>query len=123
MACQDISVALQVDPPSGDSEVTLRIDKICNPDNTVEWKLHFQLKLKDANGVLSPVVTLDVDINNEDHAAAQATANNGLDANQRAQADAASQAALLKAQGQATDADVKEQAAGIVRARDPQSPA
>ena len=58
MPCQDISVALQVDPPSGDSEVTLRIDKICNPDNTAEWKLHFQLKLKDANGVLSPGVRI-----------------------------------------------------------------
>ena len=45
-----------------------------------------------------------------------------MDANQRAQADVASQTALLKAQGTATDDDVKQQTAAIVPARDPNSP-
>jgi hypothetical protein len=122
MACKALSVSLDVAPPSGDTEVSLQLSKFCNPDDTAEWKLHFQLKMKDSSGTLNPVVTLDVDINHEDHPAAQATANNGMDANQRAQADVASQTALLKAQGTATDDDVKQQTAAIVPARDPNSP-
>jgi hypothetical protein len=122
MPCEDISVSLQVDPPSGDSEVNLELNKICNADETAEWKLHFQLKLKNASGVLSPVITFDVDINHEDHPAAEATANNGMDPAQRAQADVASQTALLQTQGAATEDDVKQQAAAIVPARDPASP-
>jgi hypothetical protein len=105
MPCEDISVSLQVDPSSGDSEVNLQLNKICNADDTAEWKLHFQLKLKNASGVLGP-----------------ATANNGMDPAQRAQADVASQTALLQTQGAATEADVKQQAAAIVPARDPGSP-
>jgi len=122
MACHALSVSLDVAPPSGDSEVSLQLTKTCNPDDTAEWKLHFELKMKDAGGTLSPVVTLDVDINHEDHPAAQATANKGMDANQRAQADVASQTAVLKTQGAATDDDVKQQTAAIIPARDPNSP-
>jgi hypothetical protein len=122
MACKALSVSLDVAPPSGDTEVSLQLSKTCNPDDTAEWKLHFVLKMKNAKGALTPVVTLDVDINHEDHPAAQATANKGMDANQRAQADAASQTALLKSQGAATDADVKQQTAAIIPARDPHSP-
>jgi len=122
MPCKALSVSLDVEPPSGDTEVSLQLNKTCNPDDTAEWKLHFELQMKDATGTLKPVVTLDVDINHQDHPAAQATANNGLDANQRAQADVASQTALLKTQGAATDDDVKQQTAAIIPARDPNSP-
>src|SRR5262249_52107023 len=97
MPCRALSVSLDVAPPNGDSEVALQLTKTCNPDDTAEWKLHFELKLKDDSGTLRTVVTLDVDINHQDHPAALATANNGMDANQRAQADLAAQTALLKA--------------------------
>ena len=123
MACKALSVSLDVAPPSGDTEVSLQLSKICNPDNTVEWKLHFELKMKNDAGTLVTVVMLDVDINHEDQPAAQATANNGMDANQRAQADVAAQTALLKTQGDATDDDVQQQTAAIIPARDPDSPA
>jgi hypothetical protein len=123
MPCRALTVSLDVAPPSGDSEVSLQLTKTCNPDDTAEWKLHFQLKMKDSTGKLKPVVTLDVNINNQDHSAALATANNGMDANQRAQADVACQTALLKAQGSASDEDVQEQTAAIIPARDPNSPA
>lgn len=121
--CKALSVSLDVAPPSGDTEVSLQLNKVCNPDDTAEWSLHFQLKMKDDTGKLTPVVTLDVDINHQDHAAAQATANNGLDPNQRAQADVAGQTALLNAQGAATQSDVQQQTAAIITSRDPNSPA
>jgi hypothetical protein len=123
MPCQDLSIDLKLDPPNGDCEVELILNKICNPDETVEWKLHFSFQKKDDSGTLKPVVTLDVDINHQDHPVAQATANNGMDANQRAQADLANQTALLKDQGQATADDVKQQTGAIIPARDPNSPA
>ena len=122
MACQDLSVDLKVDPPNGDTSVELQLSKICNADDTAEWKLHFELQMK-SNGTLQPVVTLDVDINHQDHPAAQATASNGMDTNQRAQANLAGQTALLQTQGAATDADVQQQTAAIIPARDPNSPA
>jgi hypothetical protein len=122
MPCEDLSVDLQLDPPSGDCEVDLTLNKICNHDDTAEWKLHFEFEQKDATGNLQPVVKLDVDINHEDSDTAQSTANNGMDANQRAQADVANQTALLKAKGQATDDDVKDQTSQIIPSRDPNSP-
>jgi len=123
MACEPISVALEVDPPSGDTQIVFQLDKICNPDDTVEWKLHFELQEKSAAGTLAPVVKLDIDINHEDHPAAAATAKNGLDDNQRAQAGIAGQTALAVKTGDATKEDVTEQTAAIIPARDPASPA
>ena len=120
--CEDLSVDLKLDPPSGDCEVELILNKICNADDTAEWRLHFDFQQKDATGKLQPVVTLDIDVNHEDHPAAQATANNGMDANQRAQADVTNQTATLKAQGAATEGDVKQQGAQIIPSRDPASP-
>ena len=122
MACEPISVALEVDPPSGDSQIILQLDKICNPDDTAEWKLHFELQQKNAAGTLVPVVKLDIDINHEDHPTAAATAKNGLDDNQRAQAAITGQTALGVPTGDATEDDVQQQAAAIVPVRDPASP-
>jgi hypothetical protein len=122
MACKPISVALDVEPPSQSTEVIFQLDKICNDDDTVEWKLHFELKKQNAAGTLISVVKVDVDINKEDHPAAAATAKHGMDDNQLAQADATNQTALDKDAGKATDADVKDQAGQIIPARDPASP-
>src|SRR6185437_3491687 len=94
MSCTPISVALEVDPPSGDTEISFQLDKICNADGTAEWKLHFELDQKAADGTMTPIVKLDIDINHEDAPVAAATAKNGLDDAQRAQADIAAQTAL-----------------------------
>lgn len=115
--CVPISVALEVDPPSGDSQVVFQLDKICNPDDTAEWKLHFELQQKNAEGTLVPVVKLDIDINKEDHPAAAATAAQGLDDDQRAQAEITGQTALGVTTNDATADDVKTQAAQIVPSR------
>jgi hypothetical protein len=122
MPCTPISVALDVEPPSQTTEVIFQLDKICNDDDTVEWKLHFQLKKKSASGDLAPVVTVDVDINKEDHAKAAATAKHGMDDNQLAQADATGQAAMKKDRGELSQGDVEDQASQIIPVRDPNSP-
>ena len=122
MACRPISVSLEVDPPSGDTEIVFQLDKICNPDDTAEWKLHFELKEKNAARTLSPVVTLDIDINHEDHPTAAATAKHGLDDDQRAQAAIAGQVALATQTREATQDDAQQQAAAIIPSRNPASP-
>lgn len=103
-------------------EVIFQLDKICNDDDTVEWKLHFELKKQNAAGTLVTVVKADVDINKEDHPAAAATAKNGLDDNQRTQAKITGQTAVDKDAGNATQEDVDDQAGQIVPSRDPDSP-
>jgi hypothetical protein len=122
MPCEPISIALEVAPPSGDTEINFQIDKICNADDTVEWKLHFELQEKGADGTLTPVVTLDIDINNEDNDKAAATAANGMDDAQRAQADVAAQTALAVKTGDATQDDAHQDAAAIIPARSIDSP-
>jgi hypothetical protein len=122
MPCEPISVALEVDPPSGDTEIIFQLDKICNADDTVEWKLHFELQNKGTDGTFAPIVKLDIDINNEDHPAAAATAKHGLDDPQRAQADIAGQTALAVKTGEATKDDAEQEAAAVIPARSPDSP-
>lgn len=122
MACEPISIALQVDPPAENTEISFQLDKICNADDSVEWKLHFELDQKAADGSLAPIIKLDIDINHEDAATAQATANHGLDDNQRAQADIAAQTALAVQSGAATETDAQTAAAQVIPARDPNSP-
>jgi hypothetical protein len=123
MPCENISVALQVDPPSGDTEIIFQLDKICNADDTAEWKLHFELKEKNAAGTLTDIVKLDIDINHEDHAAAAATAKNGMDDNQRAQGAITGQTALAVKTGEATKDDAAAKAGRVIPSRDPASPA
>lgn len=122
MACESISVALQVDPPSVDTEIVFQLDRTCNPGDTAEWKLHFELKEKNAAGALADIVKLDIDVHHADHPAAAATAKNGLDANQRAQAAIAGQTALAIQTSDATADDVKDQASQVIPSRDPASP-
>jgi hypothetical protein len=122
MACVPISVAIEVDPPSGDTQIVFQLDKICNRDDTAEWKLHFELQEKNAAGTLAPVVKLDIDINHQDHPAAAATATHGLDEDQRAQAAIAGQTALAVTTNDATKEDAHREAAAIVPARNPNSP-
>lgn len=121
MPCKPISIALQVDPPSGDTEISFKLDKTCNDDGTASWKLHFELDQKAASGN-TPIVKLDIDINDEDAGKAQSTAKHGLDGNQRAQADNAAQTALGVKTGDATADDAKQAASAVIPARSSSSP-
>jgi len=120
--CEPFTIDLEVDPPSGDTQLDFTLEKICNNNGTVGWKLHFELDEKGSDGKLDPVVKLDIDVNDEDSNKAAATAKNGLDDDQRQQADITAQTANSVRTGDANDDDVKQQGAQVIPARNPGSP-
>ncbi len=122
MGCTPISVSLEVNP-SKLRKIIFDLDKICNDNNTVEWKLHFDLQERDTpNEDFLSLVKLDVDINKENHQLAEATAQHGLDEDQRSQADIAADTAKATLDGTATQDDAKQAAQDVVSARNSASP-
>jgi len=111
-----VSVSLQVRLPDN-RLVVLELDKTSKSDNTAEWKLHFELQEQNSSGVMVSVATLTVTIDKTDHAAAAATASQGLDPNQRAQAAVAADTAKAVTTGDATKSDLKQDAKAIISAR------
>jgi hypothetical protein len=123
MSCTPISVSLEVNP-SDLRKIVFDLDKICNDDDTVEWKLHFDLQVRsDPNGTFRSLVKLDVDINKENHALAEATARHGMDEDQRSQAAVAGDTAEAFKKGQASQEDAEGDAQDVIAARNPASPA
>jgi hypothetical protein len=121
MSCKPISVSLEVNP-SKLRKIVFDLDKICNDDDTVEWKLHFDLQERsDPSDSFLSLVKLDVDINKENHALAEATAKNGLDADQRSQAAVAGDTAKAFLEGTATREDAEDDAQAVIEARNPAS--
>lgn len=116
MQCTPVSVSLEV-RLHNNRLVVLELDKTCNPNHTAEWKLHFELQEADSTGTMASIVKLDVDINKDDHATAETTAAQGLDANQRAQAAVAADTAKAVVSGSANAADLQQDAAAIIPAR------
>jgi len=122
MGCTPISVSLEVNP-SKLRKIIFDLDKICNDNNTVEWKLHFDLQERDTpNEDFLSLVKLDVDINKENHQLAEATAQHGLDEDQRSQADIAADTAKATLDGTATQDEAKQAAQDVVSARNSASP-
>ena len=120
MSCESVSIGLEVNP-NDLRRINFDLDKICNDDDTAEWKLHFELRERDdAAKDFRSVVKLDVDINKEHHSLAAATAKHGLDEDQRGQADAA--ADVAKELGKDSP-EAKQAAQDVIAARNPESPA
>jgi hypothetical protein len=120
--CRPFSVDLEVDPPSGDTELDFSLDKFCNDDGSEGWMLHFELQEKAPDGTLKSVVNLNIDVNDEDRAKAQATARLGMDDNQRAQAAVTAQVGNAVRTGDATEDDVNQQGSLVIPVRAPGSP-
>jgi len=110
MPCNPLSVCLEVDP-NPQQKILIGLDKVCNPDNTEQWTMHFQLQ---QGNPLATVVKLDVSIQKANHAQCAATAQHGLDESQRGQAQIA--AAVATDPGASAD-DKNEAAQGIITAR------
>ena len=122
MGCTPISVSLEVNPTDL-RKIIFDLDKLCNNDGSEEWKLHFDLQERaDTTQDFASLVKLDVDINNENHALAEATAQHGLDADQRAQAHVAGDTAKATLTGGATLDDAKQDAQDVIAVRNPASP-
>jgi hypothetical protein len=112
MPCRPLSVSLEVDP-SATEKIIFGLDKTCDANDQATWTLNFELQ---EGNPLATVVKLDVEIDPENHPAAEATANDpsGLDANQRA---AAKVAAATAKDPTATEDDKKEAAQDVIAAR------
>ena len=118
MSCKPISVSLEVNPTDL-RKIVFGLDKICNNDGTAEWKLHFDLQERsDSNSNFRSLVKLDVDIDKQNNTLAEATAKNGLNADQRSQAAVAGDTAKDFSQGNAAEQDVKDDAQAVITARD-----
>jgi hypothetical protein len=83
------------------------MDKICNSDDSAEWKLHFELQ---QGNPLKPVVKLDVDLNKKNNQQAEDTAKDGLNDTQQGQAKIA---AAVAGNPKASD-NVKKAAVGQI---------
>jgi hypothetical protein len=122
MGCTPVSVSLEVNP-SNLRKIVFDLDKLCNNDGTVEWKLHFDLQERtDPGQDFVSLVKLDVDINDENNPLAEATAQHGLDNDQRAQAHVAGDTAKAFLEGDASRDDVMQDSQDVIAARNPASP-
>jgi len=110
MPCNPLSVSLEVDP-SPQQQILIGLSKTCNPDDTATWTMNFQLL---QGSPLATVVKLNVTIQKENHAQADATARHGLDESQRGQAQIA---AAVATDPNADPNDVNAAAQGIISAR------
>ena len=123
MGCTPISVSLEVNP-SDLRKIIINLDKFCISDGTVEWRMKFELQERsDASQDFRALVNLAVDINPTDHRLAAATAEHGLDEDQRSQAHVAGDTAKATLEGDATEEDAKQDAQDIIAVRNPASPA
>jgi hypothetical protein len=122
MGCTPLSVSLEVDPTEL-RKIVIKLDKFCISDGTVEWKMQFDLtERKDTSQDYRTLVSLAVDINPQDHRLAAATAENGLDHDQRAQAHVAGDTAKATLDGSATQEEAKQDAQDVIAVRNPASP-
>lgn len=117
MGCSPIAVDLEVITPDQTRKITFGLERDCNNDGTASWTMHFELDEASTPGSFNEVVKLDIEINQENHPKAEATAQNGLDANQTSHAFVAGDTAKAFKLGQATLDDVNSDANDVIAAR------
>ncbi len=123
MACTSFSVDLLVVTPNQLRKINLTLIKKCNPGDTVDWTMVFDLEERaKTTDPFQPLVTLKVTIHQDFHDKAEATAKHGLDGDQARASFAASDTAKLfkqkKVSKKRTDADAQN----VIAARNPGSP-
>jgi len=118
-----ISVTFKIVTPDQLRKIVFTLSRMSDAQND-SWSVMFELDERaDATKDFQLVVQLQVDVDHNDDANAAATAKHGMDSNQRAQALVAGDTAKDAKAGDATLDDAKADAAGVVSARDPSSPA
>jgi hypothetical protein len=86
MPCRPIHLSLEVDP-SQTEKIVFTLDCTCDANDDPTWKMTFELQ---EGSPLATVVNFSLEIDPENHAKAQATADAGsLDSAQQAQAQVA----------------------------------
>lgn len=118
-----ISVTFKIVTPDQLRKIIFTLSRMSDAQND-SWSVMFELDERaDATEDFQLVIQLQVDVDHDDNVNAAATAKHGMDSNQRAQALVAGDTAKDAKTGDATVDDAKTDAAGVVSARDPNSPA
>jgi hypothetical protein len=118
-----ISVTFKIVTPDQLRKIIFTLSWMSDAHND-SWSVMFELDERaDATKDFQLVIQLQVDVDHNDYANAAATAKHGMDSNQRAQALTAGDTARDAKTGDATVDDAKADAAAVVSARDPHSPA
>jgi len=112
-----ISVTFKIVTPDQLRKITFTLSHM---DDTTHdnWSIMFELDERtDKTLDFQLVIQLQVDVDHNDDDAAQATAKNGLDSDQHAQALVAADVAKAAKKGDATVDDANDETAGIISAR------
>src|SRR5437588_8487231 len=109
-----IHVSFTIVMPDQLRKIIFTLSKLSDSQND-SWSIMFELDERaDANGKFQLVVQLQVDVDHNDDAKADATSKHGLDTDQQAQALAAADTAKDVQTGDATKDDLKEDAQAVV---------
>jgi len=112
-----ISVTFKIVTPDQRRRITFTLSRMSD-DTQDSWSVMFELDERtDPNKDFMMVIQLQVDVDHNDADKAAATAKDGLDSNQHAQALVAGDTAKDAKKGNATLDDAKEDAAAIITAR------
>jgi hypothetical protein len=119
MGCVPISVSFELVTDDLLRKVDFGLAKTCNDDGSSAWAISFDLQERQTpTGTFQEIVQLTVDVNQEDHKAAEQTAKLGLTSDQSDQAlGAAAQAAKDYKNGQGTLQDAQEEMQGVLEVR------
>jgi hypothetical protein len=76
MGCTPVDVEIEVITPDQKRKIIFGLVKLCNDDESVTWKINFELdeKKNSTDTSFNEVAKVTVRIGEDDHAAAQATA-------------------------------------------------
>jgi hypothetical protein len=117
-----ISVTFKIVTPDQLRKITFTLSRLSDAQND-SWSVMFELDERtDTTKDFQLVIQLQVDVDHNDQAKAAATAKNGMDSDQHAQALVAADTAKDAKKGDATREDAEQDAAGIVSARGASSP-
>ena len=117
-----ISVTFKIVTPDQLRKIIFTLSRLSDAKND-SWSVMFELDERaDTTKDFHLVIQLQVDVDHNENAKAAATAQNGLDSDQHAQALVAADTAKDVKTGDATAADAKEDVAAIVSARSAGSP-
>ena len=112
-----ITVTFKIVTPDQLRKITFTLSRMVDASHD-SWSVMFELDERtDPAADFNLVIQLQVDVDHDDNDKAAATAQEGLDSDQHAQALIASDVAKAAQKGEATVDQAKEEAAGIISAR------
>ncbi len=117
-----ISVTFKIVTPDQLRRIIFTLSRVSDDTND-SWSVMFELAERaDVTKTFQLVIQLQVDVDHDDRTKAEATAKNGLDSDQHAQALVAADTAKDAKTGDATLEDAQNDAKAVIAARNLNSP-